>query len=238
MRFTERGEIDSTSYAEKLRKVTLQFWVYKHVYAYIYSSYCCQDLLYRQQMCECPPPADWQGPKEVEEYHSLCPLEESHIPNQVVYGLASTDTANALSIPCSWLVSCLPTRVPAIEQWATKIVNYTAWEDFTVSSKVVVLWAYLISVSDFRLSTARAAQEADKWRSLPRHANVVPLVEMFTTKAFGDRCNALILTALLQWLFVHFSSALVFVFEFISTAKPIAKECFNPPWFGRLLGLQ
>ncbi len=40
----------------------------------------------------------------------------------------------------------------------------------------------------FRLTTGKAVLELEKWRKL-RHANLVTLQEMFTTKAFGDNCK-------------------------------------------------
>lgn len=39
-----------------------------------------------------------------------------------------------------------------------------------------------------RLTSTKAVQELDKWRQL-WHVNLVALVKMFTTKAFGDHCK-------------------------------------------------
>ena len=41
----------------------------------------------------------------------------------------------------------------------------------------------------FRLTSAKAVQELDKWRQL-EHVNLVSLIKMFTTKAFGDHCKS------------------------------------------------
>ena len=40
----------------------------------------------------------------------------------------------------------------------------------------------------FRLTSAKAIQELEKWRQLD-HVNTVTLIQMFTTKAFGDHCE-------------------------------------------------
>ena len=46
----------------------------------------------------------------------------------------------------------------------------------------------LLYYAGFRLTSAKAVQELDKWKKL-EHVNVVSLREMFTTKAFGDHCE-------------------------------------------------
>ena len=43
-------------------------------------------------------------------------------------------------------------------------------------------------LTGFRLMSAKAVQELDKWCQLD-HVSLVSLRKMFTTKAFGDNCE-------------------------------------------------
>ena len=47
---------------------------------------------------------------------------------------------------------------------------------------------YYSACVGFRLTSAKAVQELDKWKKI-EHVNLVSLREMFTTKAFGDNCE-------------------------------------------------
>lgn len=44
------------------------------------------------------------------------------------------------------------------------------------------------SWSGVRLTTHKSVQQFEKWRRV-EHVNLIPLREMFTTKAFGDNCE-------------------------------------------------
>ena len=55
------------------------------------------------------------------------------------------------------------------------------------SIRLVMLIAFLLFIG-YRLGDRKVSSVIEQWKKL-KYTNIVPLIEVFTTKAFGDTCK-------------------------------------------------
>ena len=152
-----------------------------------------QDILQRQTMCLTVPSEEDSCPSEVDNYHSLCPLEpiDTTTPDQVSVSVCvNIYRMNLLSNQESKRTfdhasTCY--RAVSTKDGLYYCLRRIHGKEERVSCNEPVNDYF--SLSGFRLTSGKAVLELEKWRKLEEHTNLISLREMFTTKAFGDNCK-------------------------------------------------
>lgn len=138
------------------------------------------DILHKNSLTlSQPDPAQFPDlPPEVDNYHELCPLEPIHKPASTVLGY-QTSTYKATSLK-NGNRYCLRRIHGEYFIFIPKI----SWQNFFIPTYE---WRMNFFFKDFRLGNTKCMVLVDMWKRIC-HTNVVQLLEVFTTKAFGDHC--------------------------------------------------
>lgn len=121
-------------------------------------------------------------PAQIDHYHEVCPLENTHHQKSSSFGYPSTvykavNSRNGFTY-CLRRIHGKFCKMPQNKNLFPKKIYFLHF----------LLYSFFILFKGFRLPSGKWLGIIEAWKQL-NHCNLIQLREIFTTKAFGDNCK-------------------------------------------------